>query len=296
MIRKILITGASGFVGKNFLNLIKKKKYKILAISRKNHKKNKNIAWLKSDFGKVNVTNLKKIIKFGPEVMIHLAWQDIPNFDKKTCVLNLKKSKNFLRKLIYLKSLKKIIITGSCLEYLNKKGIVNENQKLDKINFMSKSKIDLQVFSKKLCIKNKKKFYWLRPFYIYGPHQRKDSLIPYLVKKISNNSDVKLANPFKNLDYVYVQDFAKIMELFVRKNIKEGIYNVGSGIKTSVREIHDNLQLKIKKKCIPNKYSRTNYFISNNLKLNKIIGKYKFINIDKGLNKYLLWLKKSNFF
>lgn len=140
-----------------------------------------------------------------------------------------------------------------------------------------------------------KKFFWLRPFYIYSPYQRKDSLIPYLVRKISNNSDVQLASPFKNIDYIYVQDVVKIIKLFVRKNIREGIYNIGSEIKTSVIEVHDKLQLKIKKN-LPNKYSRTDYFISNNLKLNKIIGKYKFINIDKGLNKYLLWLKKSNFF
>ena len=88
-----------------------------------------------------------------------MGWQDIPNFDNKTCALNLNKSKKFLGKLIHLKSLKKIIITGSYLEYLNKKEIINENQKLDKINFMLKSKIDLQVFSKKLCFINKKNFF-----------------------------------------------------------------------------------------------------------------------------------------
>lgn len=35
-----------------------------------------------------------------------MGWQDIPNFDNKTCALNLIKSKKFLGKLIHLKSLK----------------------------------------------------------------------------------------------------------------------------------------------------------------------------------------------
>ena len=295
MICKILLTGASGFIGKNFLSLCKKKNYQILAISRKKQKNKENVKWLKSDFGKLNLSHLNKIKEFQPKVIIHLGWQDIPTFTKKVSEMNLKKSKNFLNNLIHLKSLKKIIITGSCFEYLKKQGSVNEKNKLDRISFLSKAKINLQLFSKKLCFANNKMFYWLRPFYIYGPYQRSDSLIPYLVKKILTNSKIQLNNPYKNLDYVYVDDVVKLIDLFVRQNINEGIYNIGTGEKTSLIEIYNYLQLKIKKKYSLNKLSRTDYFISNNNKLNKNIGKYKFINITKGLDKYLLSLKKNDF-
>ncbi len=75
----ILITGASGFIGFNLLNkLSANKKYKILALSRKKNfnKISKNIKTLKSDLIMSNSSfNLIKV--FSPQILIHLAWQDI---------------------------------------------------------------------------------------------------------------------------------------------------------------------------------------------------------------------------
>ena len=80
----IVITGSSGFIGKRLLGFLSHyKKYKILCITRSKSKKleNKNVEYLKCNLNKIS-NYKKKIINFSPDILIHLAWDQIPNFNK----------------------------------------------------------------------------------------------------------------------------------------------------------------------------------------------------------------------
>ena len=292
----ILITGASGFIGKNFIDLIKKKKkYKILSISRYKKKNKPNSTWLKNDFGNLSKKTLIEIRKFEPKVVIHLGWQDIPNFSSKISKINLIKSKSFLNEVFKIKSVKKIIITGSCNEYLKKKGRASEDtSSLNTKNFFSKSKIELYNFVKKKSERRNVVFYWLRLFYVYGPNQRSQSLIPYVFEKIIHNLPFKINNPKKNLDFINVKDVVKIIEYFVIKKFNKGIYNVGTGKKLSVAEIYNYIALNILKKKIKRlKISKKDFFVSDNKKFKRLFPKYNFLSFQKGLQSYYTWYLKN---
>ena len=86
----IIITGATGFIGRAILQDLLKKNYNILAISRKKKlPTHKNITWLNSDISKIS-KYAGKVISFKPDVLIHLSWDKIPDFSKKNSNLNLK--------------------------------------------------------------------------------------------------------------------------------------------------------------------------------------------------------------
>ena len=84
---KIFITGISGFIGSNLAKYFKNTNYKILAISRQ--KSNfPNIQILQGDLN--DLSSIKeKIIEFQPDIIVHLAWQDIPDYSKQKSELNL---------------------------------------------------------------------------------------------------------------------------------------------------------------------------------------------------------------
>ena len=66
---KIFLTGASGFIGKNFCDLALKKGHYIFAPTRKNNlTKKKNLKWLKGDFDKNWKNELSK-----SDLLIHFA-------------------------------------------------------------------------------------------------------------------------------------------------------------------------------------------------------------------------------
>ena len=68
--QKILILGATGFIGSNLVNKFKNvKKYKIYAVfnRKKPHIRHKNIKWIKAD-----LTKLKTLIKFPINIICKL--------------------------------------------------------------------------------------------------------------------------------------------------------------------------------------------------------------------------------
>ena len=215
----ILITGASGFIGFNLLNkLSDNKKYKILALSRKKNlnKISKNIKTLKSDLVMSNSSfNLIKV--FSPQILIHLAWQDIPDYSKKKSQINFLKQKFFFQKINKLTSLKKIIVTGSCSEHKNKHHLTS------KFFVNSKNKI------KKLIKKQKKNLIWLRLFFVFGQRQRKKALIPSIVSSIKNKQLIELKKPDMINDYIHVNDVLKFITSHLNKTDENQEYDVGSG-------------------------------------------------------------------
>ena len=84
---KIFVTGISGFIGSNLIKYLKKSNYEILGISRKKISF-PNIQILQGDLNNLSSVK-KKIIEFQPDTIVHLAWQDIPDYSKHKSELNL---------------------------------------------------------------------------------------------------------------------------------------------------------------------------------------------------------------
>ena len=281
---KILITGATGFLGKEILNQIKFTNYKCLCISRNFFKKEKKISWIKSDISNLN-KKIVKIQKFRPSVLIFLSWDKIPNFNSKNCSENLNKSINFFNSISHINSIKKIIVSGSCFEY-KKKDIAYENSKPFINDFFSWSKISLYNFLKIFCYNKNISLVWFRIFYMYGSNQRKEALIPYIFDQLKNNKNPKIKNVNNKIDFINVFDVAKIFITTIKKKLPSGIYNLGTGKSTRILLIYEIICKILKKKNI-NKIKKNNSridFKASNIKFNKYFN-YNFIKIKDGIKK-----------
>ena len=114
---KILITGSSGFIGSALVKKVKNyKNFKLLLLSRKEYiSKSMNIKYLRGDLNNLSQIE-KKIEIFNPEILVHLAWEGIPDFSKNISKKNFSNSMKLIKFLIKKTTLKKIIISGSCFE------------------------------------------------------------------------------------------------------------------------------------------------------------------------------------
>ena len=125
---KVFITGATGFLGKHVLDLCVKKNFQVLILSRKrkSNKNSKNIKWVYSDLSNLKIIT-NKLKSFKPDIFIHLAWENIPDFSSAKSLKNLYNSVKLFECVINNNSIKKIICAGSCFEYSNRKAKCKES-------------------------------------------------------------------------------------------------------------------------------------------------------------------------
>ena len=105
---RLFITGASGFLGKNFIEEVIKKRYKIYALSRKD-RSSKKIEWLKGSLEDDWSKELKET-----DIFIHLASSGVQNFENKDIYeTNFFNSKRILDRVVKSKYKKWLIISTS---------------------------------------------------------------------------------------------------------------------------------------------------------------------------------------
>lgn len=245
---KILITGATGFIGKTVVKYILRKKITPIILVRKN-------SLLPKYFSKCKVikVNLSKIDNnfysdIGkPEVLIHLAWGGLPNYNsKKHLNKELPMQFKFLKKMIS-SGLKNLFVSGTCFEYGLIENGIKESTKPRPISNYGKAKKNLLFKLVSLSKKHKFNLIWARLFYIYGTGQPDRSLIGQLANSVQRKKTYfNMSNGEQLRDYMSVEDVAKtiINFAFMKKNL--GPINLCSGKPIKVKNLVKNICKKNK--------------------------------------------------
>ena len=236
---RVVITGASGFIGKPLSKMLAEQGFEVLAVTRKRQdgESINFLSWLEADLSSPD-TYQKAIKSFSPEVLIHLAWQDIPDYSLNKSILNLNQSLEFISFITEIKSCKKILFSGSCWEYDNASGVCIETKKVNgSKNHFTWAKNSLRKKAELLCKQKSLSFVWFRIFYIYGPGQRLGSLLPTIFINLKEGKLPQIHSPFNANDYIFIDDVVDAFTVASLSSFPSGIYNLGSGVSTSAIQI-----------------------------------------------------------
>lgn len=251
---KIFITGGTGFIGSYVLKKLDPQKDEVVLLVSESEKEisSKNIHQnIKRVYG--NLSDIDKwkeeVKKFGPDVTLHLAWEGIPDYKSETSVKNLKYGLDLVLMLSKI-GCKKFIGAGSCWEYGNKPGELNEDMPINPHNAFTAAKNSLNQMGKAIAEENNMHFIWTRFFYVYGPGQKESSLIPSIIASIKKGKIPEIKTPFAKNDFIYVEDVADALIMIMKKGNLNRTYNIGSGSLTCVndiiKEVYQNLGIENK--------------------------------------------------
>ena len=206
---KILITGATGFIGQNLIKNIINEDFDVIGVARNINKKEfKNKFRNKIKLIEFDISSNCKVLydKIGvPDVLIHLAWAGLPNYQNDFHLKkNLPEHKNFLYKSIDL-GVKQIIVSGTCFEYGKQEGMMKEDDKTTPVTKYGLAKDSLRIELENKQFEKKFILQWVRLFYMYGPGQNPKSLVPSLNQAITKNLDF-----FGISDGSLIRDFMSI--------------------------------------------------------------------------------------
>jgi nucleoside-diphosphate-sugar epimerase len=282
---KTLITGASGFIGRALLkqNLIGD----LHVASRVSTSLPTGITGLFGDLSDQKF--VKHLAEQEFEQVIHLAWEGLPNLSEENNLRNLKISKQFLE-ILASSGVKDFQIAGSCLEYGDKTGQVNEEVIGDNLSDFAATKIKLLEFVAGLGVAYK----WHRIFYSYGPFQHDNSLLSSAFLSAKNGVSFKLTNPNISRDFIYVDDVAKGLSRLIGTPGVNGIFNIGSGKSTPVKYLVDALNSKMGFEVQDQVFEESPALTADIKKITETCGWIPEVSIEQGIKKFVDWKDLSN--
>lgn len=238
---KILVTGATGFLGNYLINALLANGHEIIASSSDTLRAEKFDWFKKVDYRPYKLEPVEDdqdlYNYFGhPDRMIHLAWQGLPNYNNPFHVVqNLPANYFFLTNLIQ-NGLNNIAITGTCLEYGLKEGCLSEDIETNPVCFYGLAKDTLRkaLFLHDSCKQISLK--WIRLFYMYGEGQAKTSLFAQLSEAIKRKDRVfNMSKGEQIRDFLPISDVVDNCIKIALQDEVNGIINCCSGQAVSVR-------------------------------------------------------------
>jgi nucleoside-diphosphate-sugar epimerase len=231
---RVLITGATGFIGKHLLSLLNQ--HEVLILSRSlGVSTHPNCSHLQCNLGQLDLVQ-KELVDFAPEVCIHLAWEALPDYSLETCQHNFDLSINLVKTMGML-GCQKVFISGSCWEYGSLNGEVKESYISKEVGLFASFKTSLRLVAESLSDDYSFDLIWGRIFFVYGEGQRVTSLIPSCIQSLSQNQSPDIRTPEAINDFIHVMDVAQAIKNLIETPNSAGIYNISSGQPHSVDDI-----------------------------------------------------------
>ena len=309
---KILITGATGFVGSHLTEICVEKGFDVVAFDRYNP--NYSLGWLEKSkyikdinfkFGDIrDYDSVLKTMK-GCKVVFHLAALiGIPySYLSPQAYIrtNVEGTYNILESAKYLNT-KQTIITSTSEVYGTAKYVpIDEKHPFSAQSPYSASKISADHLAFSYFNSFKLPIKIIRPFNIYGPRQSSRAVIPsIIIQALNNKREIKLGNIKPTRDFTYVKDvcdaFLKVSKLknFYGKTINVGSnneYSIETIAKKVLKKLNSEAKIKVETKRIRAKNSEVNRLVCNNKEIKKNTSWRPTTDIDQGLEKTINWFK-----
>ena len=232
---KIFITGASGFVGRNLIPVLRGHDLLCLSHSQVVQHEGANIKVVMGDLDKPE-SYTGELDQFRPDCCIHLAWNGLPDYSVENSAKNLLSGISLVENLVKV-GCKKVFIIGSCWEYGPALGAVSENDESNELAVFASFKTSLRIISDSICRESNTTLVWGRAFFVYGPGQRMNALIPTCYRDLKNCEEPRINNPLARNDFVHISDVVDSIRVLVESEDSSGIYNIGSGVSSAVWEV-----------------------------------------------------------
>lgn len=278
----VYITGSTGFVGQAIANWLELNNFEVVRINRD------------------SIHNLTITAKPGRHSLIHCAWAGVLGKDRNSDL----QDKNIhlcgkILELVDCLNIQYLIAFGSQAEYGTPNRKVDETTQLQPTTRYGDIKIACQELLHEGCIKKNIPFIWLRLFDPYGPGDRPEWFLPYVIQCALLDRSPELTDCTQIWDYVYIDDVCKCVELILRQQTQlrvTGCFNLSSNqpiiLRDLVNMVFDNIKPLVARPlfgCRPFREDQVYHLQGCNKKLEFSFGWSPKTSISEGLGKTIYY-------
>ena len=304
--KRALLSGGSGFIGANLTRRLLQDGHEVHLLLRPSHNPWRIRSILKDTrIHIVELTDeegLSRIVKkIRPAWVFHLAangaysWQNNVHSIIQT---NIQGTYNLLD--ACLKSdFEAFINTGSSSEYGFKNHPPKETESILPNSIYALTKASATLLCTFMAQKTNKHIVTLRLYSAYGPYEEPMRFVPTLLIHGIHHRLPTLVAPQTARDFVYIEDIenAYLLAASVKKQEPGAVYNVGTGVQTTIRDAVSiackelGIKTKPKWKSMPNRQWDHSIWVANPYTIKKALSWRPRYTFQDGFLKTWGWLK-----
>ncbi|MFQ5700743.1 MAG: NAD-dependent epimerase/dehydratase family protein [Acidobacteriota bacterium] len=235
---KVLITGATGFIGRQCLPLLLARADEVHGVtSRADHEESPDATWHTVNLMDTDATS-RLVARVKPTHLLHLAWITTPG-EYWTSKENARwaAASLFLVREFARHGGERIVIAGSCTEYDWSEGWCQEaTTRLAPATPYGKSKHKLHLDVEALAQETGLSAAWGRIFFAYGPHEKPVRFVPSLILPLLKQQPAYCRHGKYVRDYLHTIDIADALTALLESRLA-GALNIASGHPVALRDI-----------------------------------------------------------
>jgi nucleoside-diphosphate-sugar epimerase len=241
MNRKILLTGATGFVGRQVLRHLNAAGYTVRAVVRAgSHLEDTAESFETLDMFRETVDWWTHTCD-GMDTVIHAAWYAKPGLylqspENMTCL----EGTLALARGCANAGVRRFVGIGTCFEYDLSSDVLSVDTPLRPASVYAGAKAAAFYTLTHWLPAQGVRFAWCRLFYLYGEGEAEGRLVPYLHARLSTGEPVELNSGEQIRDYLDVREAGRLIA-HAAVSDDEGPINVCSGVSTTVRELAERV-------------------------------------------------------
>lgn len=291
---RILLTGASGFVGRQALAVLAASPHEVHAISRRPPPDGGGIVW--SEANLLDKDAPMEIVRdVQPDCILHLAWcvehgkfwTDPANVDWAAATLRLAQA-------AASSGVGRFIGAGTCYEYdWPSDGPCNEwDTPIRAHTLYDETKDTCRRAIEALAADTGMSFAWARLFFLYGPHENAGRLVSSVARALLRGEEACCSSGLAIRDFMDVRDAGAALAALASSDV-EGSVNIASGVSVSVADLVRRLaQLAgrsdlLRLGAIPDREGEPPRIVADIKRLNAEVGFAPAHDLDAGLRHAL---------
>jgi nucleoside-diphosphate-sugar epimerase len=298
-VSRVLVTGATGFIGRHALGPLVRAGHEVHAVTtREDVASEEPVTWHRADL----LQGADVVAEVEPELLVHLAWYVEPG-RFWTSPLNVRWVEASLAALRAFADAggRRAVMAGTSAEYDWRAAddrCHEERTPLRPATLYGTAKHALHAVAARYGEQAGFELAWGRIFFVYGPGEPDGRLVPSVGRGLLAGEPVPTTRGDQVRDFMHVEDVAAAFAALADSGVT-GAVNVASGEPVAVREVVDGLAEAagrpdlLQQGALPDREGDPPRLVADATRLREEVGFRPRIGLAEGLRSSLEWLRSS---
>lgn len=295
--KRVLLTGATGFVGRHCLPALLSRGFEVHAVSSQSEPEgNAGVHWHKADLLKpTEVWELARRVE--ATHLLHLAWYAVPGkFWTSTENVRWVQASLELMQAFHHAGGSRLVMTGSCAEYdWSYEGYFDETRTpLVPRSLYGVSKHALRMVVESYCRGQGVSAAWGRIFFLYGVHEPEGKLVASVIRSLLRGEPARCSHGRQVRDFLYVEDVASALVALLDSDVT-GAVNIASGEPVTLSSIIQGIAERLGRPdlvrlgAIDAPPNEPPLIVGSNARLEREVGFKPRYNLQQGIDASIDW-------